>query len=65
MSVEEIAFFAAHDEIGETVTPINTLLLARYNTPKDPQCITRAVRLSHDFEVLFYGTGMAATPTGK
>ena len=52
MSVEEIAFFAAHDEIGETVTPINALLLARYDTLKVRQCITRAVRLSHDFEVL-------------
>jgi thiaminase/transcriptional activator TenA len=65
MSVEEIDFFAAHDEIGETVTPINALLLARYDTPKDPQCITRAVRLSHEFEILYYGTGMAATLTGK
>jgi pyrroloquinoline-quinone synthase len=65
MSVKEIAFFAAHDEIGETVTPINALLLARFDTSKDRQCITRAVRLSHEFEVLFYGTGMAATPTGK
>ena len=63
--MEEIAFFAAHDEIGETVTPINALLLARYDTSKDRQCITRAVRLSHEFEVLFYGTGRAATPTGK
>jgi len=65
MSVEEIAFFAAHDEIGETVTPINALLLARYDTSKDRQCITRAVRLSHEFKVLFYGTGMAATPARK
>ena len=65
MSAEQVAFFTAHDEIGVSVTPIDTLLLARYDTPEDRQRITRAVRLSHEFEVLFYGTGMAATPTGK
>ena len=63
--MEEIAFFAAHNEIGETVTPINALLLARYDTLQVRQCITRAVRLSHDFEVSFYDISMAATPTGN
>ena len=41
--------------------PIDALLLARYDTPEDRQRITRAVRLSHEFELLFYDTVMAAT----
>jgi thiaminase len=62
MSVEQVAFFTAHDEIGEKVTPVDTVLLARYDTPEDRQCITRAARLSHEFELLFYDTVMNATP---
>jgi thiaminase/transcriptional activator TenA len=58
MSAEQVAFFAAHDEIGARVTSIDEILLARYNTPEDHQRITRAVRLSHEFELLFYDTVM-------
>src|SRR6266480_1057641 len=65
MSVEQVAFFTAHDEIGVSVTPIDTLLLARYDTPEDRQRTPRAVRLSHEFEVLFYDTVMTATPSEK
>ena len=61
MSAEQVAFFTAHEEIGKQVTPIDTLLLARYDTAEDRQRITRAVRLSHEFELLFYDTVMAAT----
>ena len=61
MSAEQVAFFTAHEEIGEKVTPIDALLLARYNTPEDRRLITRAVRLSHEFELLFYDTIMGAT----
>ena len=61
MSAEQVAFFTAHEEIGEKVTPIDALLLARYNTPEDRRHITRAVRLSHEFELLFYDTIMGAT----
>ena len=46
MSAEQVAFFTAHEGIGEKVTPIDALLLARYNTPEDRRHITRAVRLS-------------------
>jgi thiaminase/transcriptional activator TenA len=60
MSPEQVAFFTAHEDIGEQVTPIDTLLLARYDTAEDRQRITRAVRLSHEFELLFYDTVMAA-----
>ncbi len=61
MSAEQVAFFTAHDEIGAKVTPVDTILLTRYDTPADRQRITRAVRLSHEFELLFYDTVMAAT----
>ena len=60
MNSEEVAFFTAHEEIGEQVTPIDALVLARYDTAEDRQRITRAVRLSHEFELLFYDTVMAA-----
>ena len=61
MSAEQVAFFTVHEEIGQKVTPIDALLLARYDTPEDRRRITRAVRLSHEFELLFYDTVMAAT----
>jgi pyrroloquinoline-quinone synthase len=61
MSAEQVAFFTAHEEIGEQVTPIDELLLAHYQVLEDRQRITRAVRLSHEFELLFYDTVLAAT----
>lgn len=64
MSVEQVAFFSTHQEIGQRVTPIDALLLARYDTPQDRRHITRAVRLSHEFELLFYDTIMGATTNG-
>ncbi|GAC1344582.1 MAG: hypothetical protein NVSMB27_05750 [Ktedonobacteraceae bacterium] len=61
LSADQVAFFTAHDEIGTHVTPIDTILLARYGTLAERQLITRAVRLSHEFELMFYDTIMAAT----
>jgi pyrroloquinoline-quinone synthase len=61
LSAEEVAFFTAHDEIGTHVTPIDDLLLARYNTPTDRRPIMRAIRLSHEFELMFYDTVMTAS----
>jgi hypothetical protein len=61
MSAEQVAFFTVHEEIGQRVTPIDAHLLARYETPEDRLRITRAVRLSHEFELLFYDTVIAAT----
>lgn len=61
MSMEQVAFFTVHEEIGQRVTPIDALLLSRYDTLEDRQRITRAVRLSHEFELLFYDTVMATT----
>jgi pyrroloquinoline-quinone synthase len=60
MSAEQVAFFTVHEEIGQRVMPIDAQLLARYDTPEDRQRITRAVRLSHEFELLFYETVVAA-----
>ncbi len=65
MSAEQSAFFTMHEEIGAKFTPIDALLLARYDTPADRLRITRAVRLSHEFELLFYDTIKAATPNEK
>ena len=63
MSAGQVAFFVAHEEIGEKVTPVDALLLTRYETPEDHRRITRAVRLSHEFELLFYETVMGAHAT--
>lgn len=65
LNAEQVAFFTVHEEIGQRVTPIDTLLLARYATPEDRRRITRAVRLSHEFELLFYETVMVVSPTNS
>lgn len=56
LSAEQVEFFTAHDTLGEHVRPVDEDLLARYSSPTDRQLITRAVRLSHEFELLFYDT---------
>ena len=56
LSVEQVEFFTAHDEIGKRVTPVDEMLLERYSAPAERQLITRAVRLSHEFELMFYDT---------
>ncbi len=58
LNAEQVEFFTAHEEIGTCVAPVDDMLLARYNTPADRGLITRAVRLSHEFEVMFYDTVM-------
>lgn len=62
LSAEQVAFFTAHDEIGAQVTPVDEMLLARYATTQEArQRITRAVRLSHEFELMFYDTVLTAS----
>jgi len=51
MNAEQVGFFAAHDERGAKVPPIDEILLARYHTPEEHQCITRAVSLRYEFEL--------------
>ena len=55
-SKEQIEFFSAHDQIGQHVTPVDNTLLARYKTDEQQQRILRAIRLSHEFEMMFYDT---------
>ena len=60
LSDAQVEFFSAHDEIGKRVIPVDETLLIRYATPNERRRITRAVRLSHEFELLFYDTILAA-----
>ncbi|MBO0783540.1 MAG: hypothetical protein J2P37_32410, partial [Ktedonobacteraceae bacterium] len=60
LNAAQIEFFSAHEQIGQQVTPVDEELLARYNSPSDRRLITHAVRLSHEFELLFYDTIMQA-----
>lgn len=60
LSEEQVEFFTAHDAIGERVGLVDEALLQRYESLDERQHITRAVRLSHEFELLFYDTVMAA-----
>jgi pyrroloquinoline-quinone synthase len=60
LSEEQIEFFTAHDVIGERVGSVDEALLQRYESLDERQRITRAVRLSHEFELLFYDTIMAS-----
>jgi pyrroloquinoline-quinone synthase len=61
LNAEEVLFFTAHKEIGERVTPVDEALLARYQSSVERHLITRAVRLSHEFELLFYDRVMAGS----
>src|SRR5438094_4916563 len=56
LSTAQAEFFSAHDEIGKHVIPVDEALLTRYNTSDERQRITRAVRLSYTFELMFYDT---------
>ena len=60
LSAEQVEFFTAHEEIGTHVTPVDQMLLARYGSLADRQLITRAVRLSHEYELMFYDTVFTA-----
>src|SRR5438105_8464543 len=60
LSAAQAEFFSAHDEIGRHVIPVDEVLLARYDTPDERKRITRAVRLSHEFELMFYDTILVA-----
>ncbi|MDQ6661281.1 MAG: iron-containing redox enzyme family protein [Chloroflexota bacterium] len=57
-TAEQVQFFTAHDELGTHVAPVDTVLLARYDSPAERRRITRAVRLSHEYELMFYDTIM-------
>lgn len=56
LTASQVEFFSAHDQLGEKINPVDVKLLARYNSPDNRKLITRAVRLSHEFEIMFYDT---------
>jgi pyrroloquinoline quinone (PQQ) biosynthesis protein C len=56
LSAGQVQFFTAHEAIGEHVAPVDNTLLARYQSPAERRLLTRAVRLSHEFELMFYDT---------
>ncbi len=60
LSQEQVEFFSAHEQLEQVVSPVDEILLARYTSPTERQLITRAVRLSHEFELMFYDTIMRA-----
>jgi pyrroloquinoline-quinone synthase len=55
----QVEFFTLHDQIREAVEPVDRNLLEAYQSEEDRRKITRAVRLSHEFEVMFYDTIMS------
>lgn len=65
LSKEQIEFFSAHDQIGQEVTPVDDALLTRYGTSEQQHSIRRAIKLSHEFELLFYDTVLSTDLTGK
>lgn len=59
MSAAQAEFFTAHDQLREQVSPLDEKLVARYaGSQYERQLITRAVRLSHEYELMFYDTIM-------
>jgi pyrroloquinoline-quinone synthase len=56
LSEEQVEFFTVHDAIGESVHRVDEAALRRYAIPEERARITRALRLSHEFELLFYDT---------
>lgn len=60
LSAQQVAFFAAHEAIGDDVDEIAAFLQARTYAAEEQTRIDRMVHLSHEFELLFYDTIMAA-----
>jgi|SRR5579863_1214241 len=58
LNAKQVEFFTIHDEIGVRINPIDALMMARYTSENERRLITRAVRLSHEFELMFYDTIM-------
>ncbi len=56
LNAAQVEFFTAHDQIGAAISPVDDSLLTRYTSLAERQLITRAVRLSHEFELMFYDT---------
>ncbi len=59
LTAEQVEFFTAHDEIGKAAAPVDRDLLGAYQSEEDRRKITRAIRLSNEFELMFYDTIMS------
>jgi pyrroloquinoline-quinone synthase len=59
LTEEQVAFFTAHKGLAEQVRPVDERILQRYTLPEQRRRITRTVRLSHEFEAMFYDTIVA------
>ncbi|GCE02762.1 hypothetical protein [Dictyobacter aurantiacus] len=57
----QVEFFWGHESLEEKVAPIDQQLLQRYSDPAERIKITRAIRLSHEYELMFYDT-ILSTP---
>jgi len=61
LNAPEVEFFTAHDVLGDKIAPIEDDLLDRYaTTEQQTRLIGRAIRLSHQFELMFYDTILQA-----
>lgn len=59
LTAEQVEFFTAHEGIGEAAAPVDRDLLGAYESEEDRRKIERAIRLSNEFELMFYDTIMA------
>lgn len=61
LSAGDVEFFTAHDVLSEKIAPVEDELLSRYAvTERERAGISRAIRLSHEFELMFYDTVLQA-----
>lgn len=57
LTPEQVAFFTIHETIGDRVNPVHEALLKRYgSTTRERALIVRTIRLSHEYELMFYET---------
>lgn len=58
LTTEQVEFFTAHDQIGKAAAPVDRDLLGAFQSEEDRRKIRRAIRLSNEFELMFYDTIM-------
>ena len=61
LTAEDVEFFTAHDVLGGKIAPIEDEILLRYATiDESKKLVSRAIKLSHEYELLFYDTVLKA-----
>ena len=58
LTAQQVAFFSAHEAIGEQVDALDAYVRTRTLSGPERERIDRTVHLSHEFELLFYDTIM-------